>query len=465
MRENDIFKRSKIDEIVKKVFHPGSFIQHVSIASSWNLAIILVQFLLSPIITRIYTPDQYGVFAIFSSIMVNISMLGSFKYNEAIILAPTLTERNKVASLSGLLVLAISMVSAIGLIFFSSDLADFLNEPRLLNFVYFIPLGVALMGVIEILLSLNVWSKRFFQNGLAGFFTNISSRVFTILCGLFLNPLAVGLIAGDLIGKLSGSLSIIYTSRTSLKNFYYQIRSTTLRSMIEMARTYKYFPLYILPTSIITTLSNHLPIYFFQAKFSSAIVGAYALATSLLEIVNRLMPYSIAGVFFSKAAELKNQSSDQLAKATYKVFRVVAIISLFIFLVSSVTSRYVFPFIFGESWQLAGIFAGILSVSYATNFINVSLIEIYKVISKQRLLLNTTIISVLIRVLALVFLAYTEIDATSGLFYFCLASALGNIFQTLIVLSRLGLKILPISIAMILLETIIVAVTYYSNIY
>jgi lipopolysaccharide exporter len=465
MRVKDLLKRTKFDEIVKKIFHPGSFIQHVSIASSWNLVIILIQFLLSPIITRIYTPDQYGVFAVFSSIIVNISMLGSFKYNEAIVLAPSLTERNNVASLSGILVLGITLLSAIGVLLFFDDLASFLGQPRIVDFIYFIPLGVALMGAIEILLSLNVWSKRFFHNGLAGFFTNLSSRIFTILFGLFVQPVSIGLIGGDLIGKFSGSLSIIFTNRSSIRNIIDQVRLITIQSMMKVMTAYKHFPLYILPTSIIMTLSNHLPIYFFQAKFSSSVVGAYALSTSLLEIVNRLIPYSIAGVFFSKAAELKNQSSEQLANATNKVFKVVFVVSLFIFLVSSITSRYVFPFIFGDSWQLAGIFAGILSVSYATNFINVSLLEIYKVISKQRLLLNTTIISVVIRVLALVLLGYAKVDAASGLFYFCLASALGNILQTLIVLSRLNLRILPISIAMIFLETVIVAVAYFVNIH
>lgn len=464
MRDSNLFKY-RFKEVIRNALHPGSFIQNVSIASSWNLAIILVQFTLSPIITRIYTPYQYGIFTVFSSIIVNLSMLGSLKYNEAIVLASTHTERNNIASLSGILVLCVSFLSWIGVVFFSSDLVSFLNEPRLLKFIYFIPLGVGLVGTIEILLSINVWNKRFFNNGLAGFFTNITSRIFTIAFGLFIQPVAVGLISGDLIGKASGSLTIIFTSRSFRKKFIDQIRSISIRSMVAIASVYKYFPLYILPTSIITTLSNHLPIYFFQAKYSSAIVGAYALSASLLEIVNRLIPYSVAGVFFSKAVELKNQSSDQLTRATYKVFKVVFVISLFIFIVSSATSRYVFPFIFGESWKLAGVFAGILSVSYATNFINVSLLEIYKVISKEKLLLNTTIISVLIKVVTLVLLSYSDVDASNGLFYFCIASALGNIFQILIVLAKLNLKLWPISLAMVVMETVIVTVTYFVNLY
>jgi len=463
MRGSNLFKGSKFDELVKKVLHPGSFMQHVSIASSWNLAIILIQFTLSPIITRIYTPDQYGVFAVFSSIIVNLSMLGSLKYNDAIVLAPNHVVRNSIASLSGILVLCVSTLSLIGVFFFSADLIHFINEPRIIDFIYFIPLGVVLMGTIEILLSLNVWSKRFFNNGLAGFFTNLTSRICTIAFGLFIQPVAVGLISGDLLGKVSGSLSIIFTRPRVWKNFMDQIRSINFRSLLAIASTYKYFPLYILPTSVITTLSGHLPIYFFQVKYSSSTVGAYALAASLLEIVNRLIPYSVAGVFFSKAVELKNQSSDQLTQATYKLFKAVSIVSLSIFIVCSATSRYVFPFIFGESWKLAGIFAGILSVSYATNFINVSLLEIYKVISKEKLLLNTTILSVLIRVVALVLISSSTLEAPHGLFYFCLASALGNIFQILFVLARLNLKIWTISLAMVVMEVIIVVVTYFIN--
>ncbi|MBS1491599.1 MAG: oligosaccharide flippase family protein [Bacteroidetes bacterium] len=454
-----IFKQVK--ELGGAIFKPGTFIRNVFITSSWNVAILAVQVTLSPIITRLYSPEQYGVFSVFSSIVVMVSLLGSLRYNEAIVLAKTPGERNNLASLSIILTGTIACFSLGGIIGYN-QISSFFDNNGLRYFVYLIPLGVLLTGLLEVLICINAWKRKFFTNGMAGFMMNLIARIFTIGYGQ-LSPQPIVLIGGDLLGKIAGCLTIIYSLPKFISKGLAHAKTITYHTLKAVAYQYRHFPYFVFPSSAIQTFSNQLPIYFFQTKYSSAVVGAFALATSLLEIINKLIPYSIAGVFFSQAAYLKNESKQYLSLVTFKLFTALTVAAGIIFFLCAGLSRYVFPFVFGNSWQLAGIFSAILSVSYATNFINTSIVEVYKVIDKQKALLITSTISVFLKIIALGSIMLFDISATESLLIFCVAGALGNWIQVVVIFIKLRYKVWSVIISLSILEAILIPVVYYIN--
>ena len=440
---------------VYKVKEEGSFARHVSVASSWNIFIVLAQFVLSPVITRLYSPSEYGIFALFNSIILNITLIGSLKYAESIVIADSKDQRNNSVALSFLLVCSTSFLTLLGIYFFKTSILKFLAASWLDGYLFIIPLSVFLAGILDILLTINIRRKKFFSNGWSGFLINVLSRGFAIFYGILMPAKAIGLMGGDLVGKIAGLAGVLVSFRglkTQIQRFW---RSISLLGMRMAAKTYSMFPVYVLPNAALTGLSGHLPIYFLQAEYNSTIVGAYAMASSLLEIVNRLVPYSVSSVFLPKAIELKKNSAKELSDGVFKIYWIMLAGAAAIFSGFALLGRIIFPFVFGSSWVTAGFFVAILSIYYAFNFISISLIEVYKVLNRQRFSLITTILSVILKVFALVYIVAFQMEIKNALLLFVLAGSIGSIIQILGIFIILEAKIwkvgLSLSFLMILL--------------
>ncbi len=417
---------TKLKDLVFRALHQGSFARNLSIASSWNVGIILIQFMLSPIITRIYSPAEYGAFAVFSSIVFNISIMGSLKYGEAIVLQTSTLRKNDTIALSFFLISLVSFLSLLLLIIFRRNVLSLFGDHQIPFILLLIPMSVWLTGIFEVLLSINISEKKIFKNGLSGFVSSAGARFINIGYGLYFRNKSIGLIVGDLLGKVGGIIVLILSLdrvKDRLKGFYATI---TLKGMIAIAKEYKSFPIYFLPSSILIILSAHLPIYFFQLKFGALVVGSFGLASSMLEIFNRIIPYSFAPVFLQKANELKNASHQLLAERVYEIFIFMLLVSTIIFAGVAVFGKIVFPWVFGSNWEMAGTFSAILSIHYTFNFVAVSLSEIYNVMGKQSFLLVNTIFGVLLKILSIGVIVYFDLSPINSLLIYSMVSSLGG---------------------------------------
>jgi O-antigen/teichoic acid export membrane protein len=453
----------KISLQVNKIRQEGTFIRYVSIVTSWNIAISLVQFALSPIITRLYSPEQYGVFAVFNTIVTNLVLIGSLRYNEAIVVTETPEHRNNAILLSLLSIAGVSFLASATVFLTSDYILQFIGVSWPDYLLYLIPVATLLGGGLEILISTNVSRKKFLNNGLSGFSLNLLSRGFNIFYALNIQARSIGLVWGDIAGKIAG-ISVALFSFGNLKNRTREFYETVSWNGVKrVAYLYKNFPFYTLPTNLLLLLSGHLPIYFFQIQFTSQAVGNYALSSSLLEIVNRLIPYSIAGVFLPKAMELKKMSLQHLAESTYKLYWAMFWMALIIFSGFALLGKIVFPFVFGESWQTAGIYVAILSLQYAINFIAISLSDVYKVLSRQRIYLNAIIFSVVLKFGTLFLTTWFSLNEKYALLWFCVAGCIGSMVQIVGIFNALNFRIFKISLSLILLITVLTTIIFMIN--
>lgn len=449
---------------LKRIREEGSFVRHVSIASSWNSTIILTQFLLSPVITRIFDPAEYSVFAIYNSIVANVALFGHFKYSEAVVLADTETRRDNLIALAFSLICGVTLVSFMGMALWRDQLAAFLKAPIPPDFLFLIPLGVWLVCVVDLMITVNIRNKKIFINGLTGFTMNVSARLFNIAYGLLVVAQGSGLILGDLAGKTVGLLVI--TPFRSLWARWMQFRKVvSVAGMKEVAVRYKSFPLYFFPSTFIVYISGHLPVFFFQWKFGPATVGAYALASSMLEIFNRLIPYAIAPMVLQKINELRAESQELLTRQVYRLFSFLLLVGFAIFSITALLSGPAFSFVFGESWGTAGNFASILALFYCFNFVSVAIMEVYNVMERQKHLLAYSVVNILLRVLAISLIVYWELDPASGLLLFAGACALGSILQIIGIFTILRHKLFKVSVLLIVAFAVLVTIIMLRNFY
>ncbi|MFN8889653.1 MAG: lipopolysaccharide biosynthesis protein, partial [Cyclobacteriaceae bacterium] len=82
-KANQIF-----NQVVAALRKDGSFAQSYAIVLSGTGVNILVQILITPIITRIYGPEAYGTYSIFNAIATNIAMVATLRFPQALLLPP-----------------------------------------------------------------------------------------------------------------------------------------------------------------------------------------------------------------------------------------------------------------------------------------------------------------------------------------------------------------------------------------
>jgi O-antigen/teichoic acid export membrane protein len=425
----------------KNIRKEGSFVKNAFITISWNGAIIVIQLLLSPVITRLYDPGEYGIFALFNSIVMNLALVGSLRYTEAIVIAENEEERTDLISLVLLLVTGVGVVTLITLFIFYKEIALFLNLKGAAEILFLIPFSFFLSSVIELLVNIHVHRKKFLRNGFAGFVLNSGSRVSSIAYAVMMTGRSGGLIIGDFVGKVACLLSLtLFPGKRNddQKPFL----SAVIRPSVGLvAKKYRSFSLYYLPSQLLVSFSGHIPLYFFQWVYGATMVGAYAFAASLLDMFNRLVPYSLGPVLLKKASDLKNISHDLLCDRVYKLFLVMLGAGTVIYSGFALLGRIVLPFVFGSSWELTGIFSGILAVSFTFGFVASALSEVYNVLKRQRFLLVNTFLTILLKAVAIILIIQWKMDARHGLMLYSGLSSIGGLFLVLGIFVILKFKV------------------------
>ena len=102
---------------------------------------------ISPILTRIYTPEDFGVFALYMAIASILSVIATGRYELAIMLPKKDEDAINIAALSIIISFFVSFVSLLIVFVFNAQITNLLGNPEISNWLYFIPLTVLLTGV------------------------------------------------------------------------------------------------------------------------------------------------------------------------------------------------------------------------------------------------------------------------------------------------------------------------------
>ncbi len=318
-----------------------------------------VSILLYPVFTRLYTPEQFGTFALFMSITNIVIVLSTGSYEEAIILPK---EEKKAFSLAFLTLIISSVVSIILLLaalFFKDFIATgIIRDIQIKPFLILVPVSVFLNSVYLILVNISNRKKYYASISHGNMNMGFSNNAGKLLFG-FIHLSNIGLITGRLIGQFTSAfqLFIEVVKRNAFKNFSPKMLQRD--SVLETGRFYKNFPKYRMPHSLLNTISSTLPIFVLARYFTTLDAGQFSLAIGVLLTPVQLITNSISKVLNQKIVEhittsekIYNQILVQL-KRFIPFFAVIIILLYFI-------SDPVFIFVFGKKWQLVGTFFKII---------------------------------------------------------------------------------------------------------
>jgi len=132
--------------IVTKLLPKNQFARSVAVLTGGTASVQLLLVLAAPILTRLYTPEDFGLLAVFVSILGILSIIASLRYELAIPIAEDDKTALHLVVLCLLVVIAMAFLSGV-IIFLAGDwIVNVLDAKSLGSYLYLLPVGVLLIG-------------------------------------------------------------------------------------------------------------------------------------------------------------------------------------------------------------------------------------------------------------------------------------------------------------------------------
>ena len=307
----------------------------------------LLVVLAAPLLTRLYTPEDFGVLAVYASLLGLIAVIASLRYELAIPLPEDAAEAANVAALSLILIGVNTLLAGVLTIFLRQPISSALGVPQLAPYLWLLPLGVLTGGVYNVF---NYWAVRTKRFGtIAG--TRIAQSLATLFIQLATFKLGgIALLVGQVAGQSAGTVRL---GRAAFAGGGFSTVSWT--GIKQAARRYQRFPLFSTWEGLANTAGLQLPPLLFAMLFGSAAAGLYSLANRVLSLPLSLIGNAIGQVFFSNAAEARR--NGQLGPLVAQLHSRLAHIGLPPAVIIMLIGADLFEFVFGAQWRQAGEFA------------------------------------------------------------------------------------------------------------
>lgn len=395
-----------------------SFKKNILTLVSGNLLAQSIPILVSPILTRIYDPKDFGIFGIYMACVMVLSSLVNGQYHLAIVLP---TSKNKAFHLGVLsLICSLLLILFLYLLIFLFDnkIISLLNNSEIKPWLFTIPISVFIMGIYQIYHYSNTRIKDFKTISISNIYKTSIMSTSQILLSFIMKDVA-GLILGMIIGIISG---IIFLIKRTKKNIY-QIKYKTL---ICVAKFYKDFPKINTINNLLYNSTQYSVYIVIGFIYTVEIVGFFTLVQRVMLVPSSIIGNAIGQVFYQKITVSK-KTKNAYEDLTYTL-KLISIVSFFIFLLVYIFIQDIFTIVFGEKWSEAGKIAMILVPLFFFQFIRASINMITLVYKKQKIQMYINI-SMLLITLTIFFIGYKYmIEFKDLIFYYAIVMSILNLF-------------------------------------
>ncbi len=328
-----------------------------------------------PLISRLYTPEEFGFLTLVMVSMNFLAMIYPMKYDQAIILPPRQEEAVNIVfgcfALACLFSLGATILFLCGALDFTID-----GYSRFIVLWYLVPIAALSQSCILILQN---WHYRRREFGKVSVLKATDALTFTALStGFGILNLSPGLI-------IARFASQVLPAAIMLKRFLFEVKHQplSLSGIIRTLKQYRDFPLFLLSGSILGKGALEMNMFLYSYFFGNKEVGLIGFCTRVLAIPIGVVTLSVGNVFKEQAA--REISETGTCKSTFlSTVKKLAVISVVPFGVLFIFGSEIFRVVFGAEWSTSGAYAEILAPSLFLQFIASPVSTIFLIREAQR---------------------------------------------------------------------------------
>ena len=412
-----------INKLIDKYIRNSDFTKNSLILMIGTVISQFISVAFSPIISRIYTPSDYGIIGIINSISGLLNSIFAFGFIPAIILSPTKKKRLNIVIFTTLIVFFNLIISFILFIFISKPISVLYNNKDLSFFLLFIPIGAFLFSLFSITTCYTNKNKEYKLLSISKITQAGTNSLSNMGLGL-LKFKALGMILGGYIGYL---ISIFNLIPSLIKDIIKNIKYINKKTMLEEAKKYRSvaFTGFFADISIIAT--NILFIYFISLFFDVRTIGFYTFAHRIMTMPITIISATLQQTFYQKITEIFNTTGD-IRPMTSKLISRMLLFSFPFFLLLFLFSPRIFSFVFGNNWYQVGIYSQALVLYVFSSFISSPVSAIPYVVRKEKIYLVLAQISNILMIASALFGGIVKKDFLWTCYFLSTLNALFTLF-------------------------------------
>jgi O-antigen/teichoic acid export membrane protein len=301
-----------------------------------------------PILSRLYSPADFSMLAVVTSLLSIISVGACLRFDVAVAMPDRDKDAFSLLALSLLCSFTLALFLLLISLLFSEQISAWFNQSKLSNYLWLIPLGVFFAGCYSATQSWLIRKKEFpmiarnriVQSAAAA---GTQLGLGTVGFGIF------GLLLGYVMN--TGAACVLLGYRI-VRHEKEMIRGVSWLGMRNMAVEYQRYPKYSTIEALTNSAAIQVPIIMIAALAVGPEAGYITMAMYVIQAPMSLFGTAIAQVYLSRAPA--EHRAGKLREFTTEILGGLLKTGVGPLIFVGITSPMAFPIIFGDQWSRAG---------------------------------------------------------------------------------------------------------------
>ncbi len=328
-------------------------LRNIGILGVGTLVAQAIPVLISPVLSRIYTPEDFGVWGVYGACLGVLYPIACGRYDVAIVKAKYPFEAKGLAILSLVVSLAFTLLllGVAGI----SVLAGWQTTASMGWLAWLLPFHILFSAVIQVYINFSNFQERYTKIAVAGVLRNFSQAGFRVGLG------ALGVLRSGLVVGAFSSLFVqlgYYLWHFPLKTLQLGRQSIMKVVRLVAARHYR-FPLYDVPGTLASLLGTNIPIVIFAAYYGKEPTGYFTMSTNLLYMPISVIGASVGQVLYRNSSTM---GAAELRRFALRIFWTLLVVGGLFHAMIFFFGQRIFSVFLGAGWAVSGEYAKVLSI-------------------------------------------------------------------------------------------------------
>jgi O-antigen/teichoic acid export membrane protein len=366
--------------VLARALPRSGFVRNVALVAAGTILGQAVAAVAAPVLTRLFSPSDFGILGVYSSLLAILTGIVCFRYEFAIPLPEDDEDGAALVFLSIGIAFATSLLTLFLVVLLRSSISGWTDTPSAARYLWVLPVGLLLAGIVQ---ALTYWHirKRVFtpvgRGNLARGLVQASSQVSLGVAGA--GPF--GLLIGDAVGWAATNAVLARSVRTKKT---LELPSIAMDRISRVASRYRRFPLFAAGSGLINSMAQQTPLLLVAGSYGIAVAGRFGLAQLVVAVPTAFLGQAVSQVYVGEVARLLRENRVALRPLWRRTVRRLLLVGAVPALVMVTGSPLLFSVLFGDQWRLAGVYAQLLSVSFLGQFV-VTPVATLNIIERQDL--------------------------------------------------------------------------------
>lgn len=334
----------------------------------------------APIVARLYSPADFGVYAVFFALGSILAGVSALALTNAVLLEAEERDSARAVLLAMAVVVLFSGLLAVAIAVSPEAAKTALFGVPVTPFLPWLTLTVLMSGVFNCLYS---WAVR------TGMFGLLARNKLVLAAATGLLQIGIGLTDPGPMGFITANL-LGYGLAVALLAPPFIAGLRRLRPRVDLAsglaqlKLHRALPLWTVPASLVNNLCSFLPELLINRMFGVVQLGQFSLANRMVNFPLNFLATSIQDIFRQQAVSEFNAHGD-CRRSFDRFFLLMATLSVGLLIPVILLMPYVFPLVFGDQWDQAGVLIQSIAPMLVFRFVSSPLSYVWIIRGHQKL--------------------------------------------------------------------------------